>query len=207
MRHGFGRERTDETVSLQAAGGAKESPRQAEAAAVTPRPPGELNEPQKRRLSVTCEYIDRLLQDVEQVLASKRSKSPFARYVPDVSPEQTQALEGYIAEMRTALVRTLEWQHLRPRDAEIPASRAILINLDYIGIAIEELKPRYMRGSGAVPEDAVEGLHRVIGELQAAAERIERYLHSESGTVPEREASGADKQSTERKRPPTAERK
>ena len=204
MRHRFGRDRADGDVSLQAAEGAKASLRRTDAGAVTPRQPGELNEPQKRRLSVTCAYIDKLLQDVEQVLASDSSKSPFPRYVPDVNPERTQALEGYIAELRAALLRALAWQKMQPGEAEIPASRAVLINLDYIGIAIEELKPRYMRGSGAVPDDALEGLHRVIGDMRATAGRMERYLQTELGAVPEQQAPGTDDECTEEKRPAAA---
>ena len=207
LRHGFGRERAERAAFPQAREGAKGAVLQTAAGSAAARQPGELNEPQRRRLSVTCEYIDKLLQDVEQVLSSDSSKSPFPRYVSDLGPEQTEALEGYIAELRAALLRALAWQKMQPRQAEIPASRAVLINLDYIGIAIEELKPRYMRGAGAVPEDAVEGLHRVVGDLLGAAERMERYLHSELGMVPERETSGAREQRTEQKRPQTAEGK
>jgi hypothetical protein len=164
--------------------------------AVPPRRPGELNEPQKRRLSVTCEYVDKLLQDVEQVLASGSSKSPFPRYLPDVSPEQAQALEGYISDLRTALLRALAWQQMQPREADIPASRAVLINLNYIGIAIEELKPRYMRGAGSVPEDAVDELNRVVVDLRTAAESMERYLLRELGAHPEKHDPDADDSSS-----------
>jgi hypothetical protein len=155
------------------------------------RQPGELNEPQKRRLSVTCDYIDKLLQDVEQVLDSGSSKSPFSRYVMDVTPEQRSALEDYIRELRSALLRALAWQQMQPREARIPASRAVLINLNYIGIAIEELKPRYMRGAGSVPEDAVDGLNGVVRDLGVAAENMERYLLREFGMTAEHPAEGA----------------
>lgn len=140
------------------------------------RQPGELNESQKRRLSVTCEYIDRLLQDVEHILDAEGSKSPFPRYRPDIPDAEARALEGQIAALRSRLTGALAWQRMQARVAEIPASRAVMINLDYIGIAIEELKPRYMKGSGAVPEDAVEELNRVVGELRAATETMERSL-------------------------------
>jgi hypothetical protein len=156
------------------------------------RSPGELNEPQKRRLSVTCEYIDKLLQDVEQVLDSEASKSPFSRYVMDVTPEQHRTLEEYIGQLRAALLRALAWQEMHPKEAEIPASRAVLINLNYIGIAIEELKPRYMRGAGSVPDDAIDELNRVVHDLRVAAESMERYLLRELGVTAEHPASRAE---------------
>ena len=37
----------------------------------TERHPGELNDPQQRRLRVTCQYIDKLLSDIESVLACR----------------------------------------------------------------------------------------------------------------------------------------
>jgi hypothetical protein len=184
LRHAFGRERREGAGSPPTAGDAEEAARTVESGAAQARHPGDLNEPQKRRLSVTCEYIDRLLQDVEQILASACSKSPFPRYVLDVSPTQRQVLEGHIAELRAALLRALAWQQMQPREPDIPASRAVLINLDYIGIAIEELKPRYMRGSGPVAEDALDELNRAVLDLRAAADGMERYLHSELGTAP-----------------------
>jgi hypothetical protein len=185
LRHPFGRERSQGAGSPQKAEDAQEAARRVEAGAAPARHSGELNEPQRRRLSVTCEYVDRLLQDVEQILASGSSKSPFPRYVLDVSGAQNEALEGYIGELRAALLRALAWQQMQPREADIPASRAVLINLDYVGIAIEELKPRYMRGSGAVPDDAVDGLNRVVDDLRAAADSMERYLQKELGSVPD----------------------
>ena len=57
---------------------------------------GELNEAQRRRLSVTCSYVDRLLREVEEVLNEMASKSPFPRHVVDVTPAQTRVLEDHI---------------------------------------------------------------------------------------------------------------
>jgi hypothetical protein len=168
-------------AARSAAGRAQPSaPRQETA---TPRQPGELNEPQKRRLGVTCAYIDRLLQDIEHILGVHPSPSPFARYIDDIQPGQAQALQGYIGNLREQLLRALAWQQMEPKEPEIPATRAVLINVDYIGIAIEELKPRYLRGSGAVPEDAAGGLNRVVGELRAAAESMEHYLLRETAAA------------------------
>ncbi len=164
------------------------APRDEGADAATRRP-AELNEAHKRRLSVSCEYIDRLLEDVEHILGSNRSSSPFPRYIADINPAQAEALKSYIRDLREQLLRALAWQQMKAKEPEIPASRAVLINLDYIGIAIEELKPRYMRGCGPVPEDAVDGLNRVAAELSAAAERMEHYLLREIGAAASAEAN------------------
>ena len=58
------------------------------------RRPGELNESQKRRLSITCEYIDKLLRDAEHILHAEASQSPFRRYLVDVNPVQVRVLHS-----------------------------------------------------------------------------------------------------------------
>ncbi len=143
---------------------------------------GTLNETQQRRLIITCQYIDKLLIDIEHVLHSTASKSPFPRYVIDITPAQARVIEDHIRRLRSQLLRALEWQHMKPEPAEIPATRSIKVDLTFIDIAIEELKPSYMRGCGAVLEDAVDDLNGVVHELRSLAGSMERYLRQELGT-------------------------
>jgi hypothetical protein len=111
------------------------------------REPGALNEVQQRRLSITCKYIDKPLCDIEQALHSAASPSPFPRYLVDITPALSRVIEDHI--------RALDGQHLKPDPPEIPVTRSVTVDLTFIDIAIEELKPGYMRGCGAVHEDAV----------------------------------------------------
>src|SRR5277367_7061511 len=67
----------------------------------------------------------------------------------------------------------------------------------FVDIAVEELRPSYMRGSGAVPEDAVAELNGVVHELRSLVAGMERYLRLELGTDLEKrlqqlERSGLD---------------
>jgi GTP-binding protein EngB required for normal cell division len=146
------------------------------------RRPGELNESQKRRLSITCEYIDKLLRDAEHILHAEASQSPFRRYLVDVNPVQVRVLEDYTRRLRDQLLRALAWQQLRPKPPEIPATRAVLTNLNFVDSAIEELRPDYMRGSGPVPDDASDELNGVVHELRTIVEGMERYLRTELST-------------------------
>jgi GTP-binding protein EngB required for normal cell division len=149
---------------------------------VKTRYPGELNETQQRRLIITCQYIDKLLGDIEQVLHSATSLSPFPRYVVDITPAQARVIEDHIRRLRSQLLRALDWQHMKPEPPEIPVTRSIMVNLTFIDIAIEELRPSYMRGCGAVPEDAMDELNGVVHELRSLAGSMERYLRQELGT-------------------------
>ncbi len=143
---------------------------------------GELNENQQRRLRISCQYIDKLLSDIEDILHEATSQSPFPRHIVDVSPAQIRVLEDYIRRIRSQLVHAIAWQDMKPEPSDIPATRAVLTYLTFIDIAIEELKPKYMRGSGAVPEDAVNELNGVVHELRSAVDGMQGYLKQELGT-------------------------
>ena len=142
---------------------------------------GELNDVQRRRLGATCKYIDGLLCDIEHALHSPESESPFPHYVVDVTPAQVRMIEDHIRRLRAQLLRTLDWQHMKPEPPEIPVSRSLITDLGFVEIAVEELKPHHMRGCGAVPEDAVSGLNEVVDELHSLLHGIIRSIRGELG--------------------------
>jgi hypothetical protein len=143
---------------------------------------GALNGAQQRRLNVTCKYIDKMLSEIEQTLHSAASQSPFPRYVLDIAPAQVRVIEDHIGRLRSQLLRALDWQHLKPDPPEIPVTRSVLTDLAFVDIAIEELRPSYMSGCGAVPEDAVGELNGVVHELRTLVGSMERYLRQDLGT-------------------------
>src|ERR1019366_3330694 len=105
---------------------------------------GSLNEFQARRLRVTCQYIDKLLGEIEEVLNAAASKAAFPRYSADVAPAQRRTIEDYIARVRAQLVRVLDGQNIPRKRTSISASHAIHITIVSIDDAVEELKPHYM---------------------------------------------------------------
>jgi hypothetical protein len=152
------------------------------------RQPGQLNEAQQRRLIITCKYIDSLLSDMEHALRTKTSKSPFPRYDVDVTAEQAQEIEGYIRRLRSQLLQILDWQHLKPEPPEIPLTRSIATELAFIEVAVDELRPRHLRGFGVVPADAVDALNDEIHKLHAIIKNMESYLRHELGVNSEAKA-------------------
>ncbi|MGC9157852.1 MAG: dynamin family protein [Terracidiphilus sp.] len=143
--------------------------------------PGELNEPQQRRLLITCKYIDKLLGDIENALHSATSHSAFPRYILNVTPAQSRVVEDYIRRFRSQLLRVLDWQRMKPEPPEIPVTRSITTDLAFIDIAVEELKPSYMRGCGEVPAEAVDELNGVVHELRSLVTGMDRYLRQDLG--------------------------
>ena len=135
-----------------------------------------LNEYQARRLRVTCQYIDKLLCGVEEILNISASKAAFPRYSGDVAPAQRRTIEDYISRIRAQLVRVLDGQGISREKPLIPTSRAIHVALGTIDIAVEELKPEYMCGYGELPEAAATELNGIVGELRGLVSKLDRYL-------------------------------
>ncbi len=135
-----------------------------------------LNPYQANRLRVTCQYIDKLLAEIEGILNTTTSKAAFPRYAADIVPAQRRTIEDYIARVRAQLIRMLEGQNIPREKPSIPVSRAVHVHLGAIDIAAEELKPRYMRGYGAIPESVATELSGIVGELTGLIRRFDRYL-------------------------------
>jgi GTP-binding protein EngB required for normal cell division len=143
---------------------------------------GGLNEFHKRRIRVTCGYIDKLLSDIEAVLWSTASKSAFPKYISDIPPAERRVVEDYISRIRTRLVRTLESQGIEVDPPSIPATRAIHSNLTFVDISVEEMRPRYMRGYGEVPAEAAAELNGIVGELSGLVSQLDRFVFLRAGT-------------------------
>src|ERR1700683_1019744 len=140
-----------------------------------------LNSNHERRLSVTCRYIDKLLADIESALNVSASKLAFPQYVPDLTSVQRRVVEDYINRIRAQLVRVLDGQGIERPRAEIPVSRTLHVTLTFVNIAVEELKPEYMRGYGEVPPQAAVELNGIAGELQGLVRQLDHYLMRGTG--------------------------
>lgn len=135
-----------------------------------------LNSNHERRLSVTCRHIDKLLAEMESALNVSTSKLAFPQYAPDLSPAQRRVIEDYIGRIRAQLVRVLDGQGIERPPADIPVSRSLHSHLTFVDIAVEELKPEYMRGYGEVPPAAAVELNGIAGELQGLVRQLDQYL-------------------------------
>lgn len=135
-----------------------------------------LNSNHERRLSVTCRHIDKLLGDMETALNVSSSKLAFPQYVLDLGPEQGRVIEDYISRIRTQLAQVLDREGIERPPADIPVSRCLLSNLTFVDIAAEELRPRYMRGYGAISPEAAAELNKIATDLQQVMRQFRHYL-------------------------------
>lgn len=141
-----------------------------------------LNENQQRRLRITCEHIDRILSEIENILNEAGSEAAFPSYITDITAAQQRVVEDYIAGVRVQLTRTLDRQKILKNPPAIPVSRAIRSRLYSIDIAAEEIKPRHMRGFGKVSKTAATELNNFAGELQEKAIELHEYIEDKAGS-------------------------
>lgn len=141
-----------------------------------PPPGSELNEHQQHRLIVTCQYVDRLLADLERSFTEAQSTSPFGRCANDLAPVEQRLVHDYLARLRTQLLRILEGQGLSPTPRRTGLRWAIQTHLAYVDVAVEELKPHYMQGYGTVAPEAAAALNGIVEELHATIGQLSRHL-------------------------------
>ena len=140
-----------------------------------------LNSSQKRHLLTSCQYADKLLSEIEAVLSAASSKSPFPRFKGDIAPAQAKVVQDYVARLRAQMVRVLASQKIKPPVPEFGSIHSIRVTLAFVRIAFEECTPGRMRGYGEVPDSKVRELNGVVGEMTAAAEKLNQYLAQGSG--------------------------
>lgn len=136
-----------------------------------------LNDNHRRRLVSSFQHIDHMLGEVETIIASGGSASPFRKHVPDMSPVQRRVTTDYIARIRETMQRCLGELGIvlpEPDCGTLWAARATLAMM--ANVAMEELGARYLKGYGALPDDAAVLVDRVRSELQAQAARLNDYL-------------------------------
>ncbi len=143
--------------------------------------PASLNEFQARGLSVTCQYVDKVIGEIENILQSAASKAAFPRYVQDITPTQRKTIEDYLSRIRAQLARVLDGQGIARPEAWVPTSRAVYTALTTIDIALEELRPRYMKGYGDIAPELATELEGISAELRGLVERLHRYLMQDAG--------------------------
>jgi len=128
--------------------------------------PGSLSVAHQRRLLASARYADKLLSDIEAILAASESRSPFPKYRPDFTPHQARLIRNHIARLRDHLVRVLEGIGVERGEARFGSLHSIRVNLTFVGIAVHEMGPGYLRGYGAFSEETAAGLRGVCAELE-----------------------------------------
>jgi hypothetical protein len=135
-----------------------------------------LNEDQRRHLLVSCQYVDKLLSDIERILVASSAKSPFPRYRSPLPPAERAVVEDHVALIRARLVRVLAEHGITIQPGKVDTLFAIRSALKFADNAVEELGPRHMRKYGDFAASAVPRMNTVVEELRGVVQELDQYL-------------------------------
>jgi hypothetical protein len=139
-------------------------------------PPSELNEAQRRSLSVGLHHVAGLLDEVEGTLAAARDPSPFSRRVSDITPAEASVILDYLAAIRRRLAAAAERHGLDIRGPARDARRSIDALTAGAWIAVEEIRPRRLRGYGPLDPSLAGEIDRTCDELASSIRELQRAL-------------------------------
>jgi hypothetical protein len=131
-----------------------------------------LNANHKRHLLTSAQYVDSLLSEIESILTSAQSKSPFPKYRLDITPTQTKLVQDYLARIRAQFVQVLKSQGLSPPEPAMGARHSIRVTLEFADIAFDECRADAMRGYGQVPASLVPELNGLVDEMRSVVRKL-----------------------------------
>lgn len=135
-----------------------------------------LNHAQQLHLLSSAQHADKLLAEIESILAASKSKSPFCKYKNALAPAQAKVVEDYVSRIRVQIVRVLESQGVPVPAPAFESVHAMRVTLAFIRIAFQECTPDRMRGYGEVPATEVRELNGLVDEMVAAVDKLDAYL-------------------------------
>jgi GTP-binding protein EngB required for normal cell division len=141
-----------------------------------------LNEAQSRSILSGFLDIHRRMSDLEALLQPGERPSAFSEYVNDIAPTEAKVLRDYFARIRTAMLGHLK--ELQIPVAIRPMSRrwAIQTGLQFLSIAVAELRPSKLRGYGELRREAPSLVTKICEDLDRPIDQVIAYLRQGLGS-------------------------
>jgi hypothetical protein len=138
--------------------------------------PAELNDYHRRRLRVTFQHVDSILNEVEQILADLERRSPFCPYSSDLNSTQRKIVLHHVARVRETMAAIMKAHAIPFAQARCGERWAALTALLGASISIEELTLNQLKGYGDLPPEGASLLTSIRAELSEALEDLQNYL-------------------------------
>ncbi|MCK7495977.1 MAG: dynamin family protein [Comamonadaceae bacterium] len=133
------------------------------------------------RLAATFARVDDLLTEAIHRVDLAALRSPFSKYVADVTPVQQQLIFDYAQRVRAAM-RAIGERHNIPLPQ--PTASALLACRTALNDAVtaaEELGPSYMCAYGPLTGELEAELNRVVPQLLDMLDQMEGFIALEEG--------------------------
>lgn len=139
------------------------------------------NESQHRYLAARLRHIEELLSEGLDRLDAAGGMSLYPHAVPDATPAQRKVLRDYLKQLRFAMRRFIEAYGLGDTTEPVSGLWSLRTAVSFALVAVEELRPKYLRGYGELDGEAAVALERIAAQLGALLNRIGAYLAGGAG--------------------------
>jgi GTP-binding protein EngB required for normal cell division len=130
----------------------------------------------QRYLFSRFHHIDELLGEALRALARESGDALFERVIPDATPAQRKVLADYLDQIRYTIKQFIDAQRLEDCADPVSGLWSLRTALVFAQTAVAEMRPAYLRGYGALDDEAVIACERLVAELTALLKRVARYL-------------------------------
>lgn len=135
----------------------------------------ELGENHKRRILVTFQHVDGLLNQSLRVLAQAQSDLQ-PHYVQDISPSKIPQIQSHIELIRGQMSSFLKRFQIALPGRTKPWSWVLKTNLTSVEIALEDLAPQKLRGYGDMDSGASRELTHTLQEIRKLVNQFLKAL-------------------------------
>jgi hypothetical protein len=133
-----------------------------------------LREPQRRSISITLANIERRLLQLRNEIQCPPADGVLTRHSEPLPPEQAPLIDALISKIQAKLQALGDKLELEPQQE--PQLRTMLAMLVLASVSIEEIKPPYLRGYGAVDPATAEFLNTELPQLQSLLSELTSLL-------------------------------
>jgi hypothetical protein len=142
----------------------------------TEKPMTDLNENHKKNLLIKFRHVDKLLSEFACILDVIIPRSPLQQYVNDVNPDLRMIIEKHCNLVRQAMCRILGEKGIPVGKPDRSVLNQINVTVMFADMAIEELRPQYMKGYGKLSDAAAVELNTIATELKGLLKQIKATL-------------------------------
>lgn len=132
----------------------------------------DLSDNHKHVLLIRFRHVDHLLSEFESILDVVIPRCPLQEYRNDICAEKRKELQTRCDAVREAMLRILKEQRIETGVANRSVLRHLFTSVEFADMSIEELRPKYMQGFGALSDEAKRDLNAAVDEIQGLLKMI-----------------------------------
>ena len=135
-----------------------------------------LNNGQIRRVISIFQAVDDLLTEAASRLLPPEDGRLFERYVADATPVQRQVCGEQLRRLRQLLRRFIEERGMARSDAATSGVWAFRTALDFVRVALADLRPKVLIGYGALDDEDAVAIERLLADAYGILGELGDFL-------------------------------